>query len=66
MLDDKWLAPSLGNNPSLTRQNVARPLGLIRHNALVSVIGTYLSIRLQHSLNDAILAQALWGKVTKR
>jgi hypothetical protein len=45
---------------------VARPLGLIRHGALVSVIGSYLSIRLQHSLNDAIRAQALRGKVTKR
>jgi hypothetical protein len=45
---------------------VARPLGLIRHGDLVSVIGSYLSIRLQHSLNNAIRAQALRGKVTKR
>jgi len=45
---------------------VARPLGLIRHGALVSVIGSYLSIWLQHSLNDAIRGQALRGKVTKR
>jgi hypothetical protein len=66
MLDDEWLAPSLGKNPSLTPRNVARPLGLIRHGALVSVIGSHLSIRLQHSLNNAIRAQAVRGKVTKR
>jgi len=34
MLDDEWLAPSLGKNPSLTPRNVARPLGLIRHSCL--------------------------------
>ena len=55
-----------GKNPSLTPRNVARPLGLICHGALVSVIGSYLSIWLQHSLNDAIRGQALRGKVTKR
>jgi hypothetical protein len=66
MLDEEWLAPSLGRKPSLPPRNIARPLGLIRHGALVSVIGTYLSSRLQHSLNDAIRAQALRGKVTKR
>jgi hypothetical protein len=66
MSDDDWLAPSLGKKTSLTPRNVARPLGLIRHGALVSVIGSYLSTRLQHSLNDAIRAQALRGKVTKR
>jgi len=50
----------------MTPRNVARPLGLIRHGALVLVIGSYLSNRLQHSLNDAIRAEALRGKVTKR
>ena len=51
MLDEYWLNPS-PQRPKLTPSISSRPLGLIRHGAMVANLGVYHSLRLQHQLND--------------
>lgn len=66
MLDDYWLNP----DPSvkITPSRASRPLGLIRHGAPISVLGVYHSMRLQHSLNDALskVQRGRFGSKNKR
>jgi hypothetical protein len=56
IIDTVWIPP--GSSPThqaiLTPRDCASLLGLVRHGATVSPEGNFLSIRLQHSLNDAI------------
>jgi len=58
------LIQHLGGNPTLTPRQIARSLGLVWHGFLVSPLGSFLSLRLQFTLNDAIRSQK--RRVTKR
>ena len=51
MLDAHWLSKERPR-PKLTPCISSRPLGLIRHGAMVANLGVYHSLRLQHQLND--------------
>jgi len=64
LFDVDWLGPLAGANPQLTPRQIASPLGLVRHGAFVSPMGSFLSLRLQYTLNDAICKQK--RHVTKR
>ena len=53
MLEDHWLNTAPSRTP-LTPSIASRPLGLIRSAALITPAGVYLSLRLQHQLNDML------------
>ena len=43
LFDVDWLGPLAGADPQLTPRQIARPLGLVRHGAFVSPMGSFLS-----------------------
>lgn len=53
MLEAHWLRTT-GPFAPLTPAIASRPLGLIRHAALITPAGVYLSLRLQFQLNDML------------
>mgnify|MGYP000010815480 CR=1 FL=1 len=64
ILDTKWLLPD-GEIPWITPFDSSQVLGTARHSSLVSAIGPFLSIRLQHHLNK-LLPENLHGSRQKR
>jgi hypothetical protein len=68
MIDTLWVPPGSppAYQPTLTPRDIASLLGLVRHGATVSQMGNFLSIRLQHSLNDAIRNGLQTNRRTRR
>lgn len=53
-----------GDRRRITPQQAAQILGLLRHSAVVSLMGIYLGLSLQYQLNDAIRLATIQGKST--
>jgi len=49
LFDVDWLGPLARANPQLTQRQIARPLGLVRHGAFVSPMGSFLSLLTIHA-----------------
>ena len=53
-----------GDRRRITPQQAAQILGLLRHSAIVSLMGVYLGLSLQYLLNDCIRQVSIQGKST--